>query len=652
MASGTYTMSVNQNFDLNNDNSHDNFGKVYVFNYTDACNVNVNISGYMYFHNYSYSYPQPISYEFREVNFVSTNPYAAFLFDANAGAGQLANSTRIFTNCIATAPSSACMFGYSTTGNIGGVINLNNCTFKSGYQIAWLGGSVTMNVNGGTYTTTGDRPCIQLGNGTDAPVLTAHGATFRRNNFSTDDPNGFVISEADGSSSSLSLIDCNVWANPLSYSSGILLTSGPLQYIKHTHVSAPNQGIYCDSDCTNAIIDGADEAGNMETIEVNAPVRWNVAGTWVAGDTIQIFIQKGQQVSSYTYNVVQGRTASFVLTLDFVLNWNANSDSFCKTITASMGNINEIMMNGASAWGCAMFAVVHSANGIFTNQAAAGQSPMIPGSAVEIDGNNIILENYKIRNPNGQAWEGINVNGETYGGGVTIQNCFVKDAFFPIVCRANNALVDGCIAQGNWPYLVEAGASSNTIKNSTLYCYPSPVMNTGCITTGSGDKAVNNLCYDNICVADSSLINMGSGSLPTTTIYCIYDYQNYIGGNYFENNCYWTIGANAKLAQLSTIDYTTLAGIISAWPVVGVNTRSSLNDLHSIYADPQFADVNNGDFSLLSSSPCIDTDGGDKSFIGAVPPKPGIPGDLDANGRVDFFDFAIFAQHWLEGVEL
>ena len=49
---------------------------------------------------------------------------------------------------------------------------------------------------------------------------------------------------------------------------------------------------------------------------------------------------------------------------------------------------------------------------------------------------------------------------------------------------------------------------------------------------------------------------MGSGSLPTTTIYCIYDYQNYIGGNYFENNCYWTIGANAKLAQLSTIDYT------------------------------------------------------------------------------------------------
>ena len=106
----------------------------------------------------------------------------------------------------------------------------------------------------------------------------------------------------------------------------------------------------------------------METIEVNAPVRWNVSGTWVAGDTIQIFIQKGQQVSSYTYNVVQGRTASFVLTLDFVLNWNANSDSFCKTITASMGNVNEIMMNGTSAWGCAMFAIVNSANGKFTNQ--------------------------------------------------------------------------------------------------------------------------------------------------------------------------------------------------------------------------------------------------------------------------------------------
>ena len=66
--------------------------------------------------------------------------------------------------------------------------------------------------------------------------------------------------------------------------------------------------------------------------------------------------------------------------------------------------------------------------------------------------------------------------------------------------------------------------------------------------------------------------------------------------------------------------------------------------------------MNNGDFSILSSSPCIDIGmpylGGDKSFIGAGPPKAGIPGDLDANGRVSFVDFAIFAQHWLEGVEL
>ena len=79
-----------------------------MFNYGDACDVNVNISGYMYFHNYS-STPAA-SYEFREVNFVSTNSYAAFLFDANGGAGQLANSKRIFTNCTATADVNAYMF--------------------------------------------------------------------------------------------------------------------------------------------------------------------------------------------------------------------------------------------------------------------------------------------------------------------------------------------------------------------------------------------------------------------------------------------------------------------------------------------------------------------------------------------------------------
>ena len=483
------------------------------------------------------------------------------------------------------------MFGYSTAGNIGGVINLNNCTFKSGYQIAWLGGNVTMNVNGGTYTTTGDCPCIQLGNGTDAPVLTAHGATFRRNNFSTDDPNGFVISEADGSSSSLSLIDCNVWANPLSYSSGILLTSGPLQYIKHTHVSAPNQGICCDSDCTNAIIDGADEAGNMETIEVNAPVRWNVAGTWVAGDTIQIFIQKGQQVSSYTYNVVQGRTASFVLTLDFVLNWNANSDSFCKTITASMGNVNEIMMNGASAWGCAMFAIVHSANGIFTNQAAAGQSPMIPGSAVEIDGNNIILENYKIRNPNGQAWEGITIAGVLpYGGNVVVQNCDISDSWFSIACRSYNTLVDHCVMHAPWCYLNDNDANHNTCKNSTLYSFRNAYLSgninaNGCFTIAAGgrNQAHDNEFYNNTCIVDGSLQNMGTGVIPDNNTYCLNDAEH-LGSNntYYDWNTYYiTSASDANLAYFRGNVYPTLPNLLSYWTTYEANTRSSINDIHS-----------------------------------------------------------------------
>jgi hypothetical protein len=383
-------------------------------------------------------------------------------------------------------------------------------------------------------------------------------------------------------------------------------------------------------------MDGADDAGNMETIEVNAPTRFHVAGTWVAGDTIQVFIQKGQQVSSYTYTVVQGRTQSFVLALDFVLNWNANSDSFCKTITASIGNnLDEIMMNGTSAWGGVIYPVVNSASGTFVNQAVVGNPP---GSALLIDGNNIILENYKIRNPNGQAGEGITVtgaypsSGSASGGNVTIQNCDIRDSWFGIAIRSYGATIENCVMYNAWPFLVESGATNNTIRNCTLYSFPS-TENVGAITyEGSISAATSNQFYNNICVADSTLTNMGTGALPAYQVYCIFDWASAAGdawggthNTYLENNCYWTIGANATLGSVANVNCPTLASLQSTWQAAGVNTRSSLNDRHSIYADPQFVDANDGDFSLLPSSPCIGAGmpyiGGDNSFIGAVPPK-------------------------------
>ncbi len=650
MASGTYNLSVNQDFDLSPESSA---GKRYVFNYGDACNINVNISGYMYFHKYSFT--PPTSYEFRDINFVSTNSYAMFVFDANAGTRYSANSIRKFYNCSLTSAPGAYMFPPTL---INGEIDLNQCTCLSqGYPVAMLSGSVVMNVIGSTCTNTGTYPCIQLGNGLagDTLVFTAQGSTFNEPNASALT---YVFRGTLVSTPVLNLIDCNITANPLGYGTGIYIVSPVWTYIKHTNISTPSSAILQHSQSSNVLIDDCN-------LDANAPTRLTVGGTWAAGDTIQVWVQKVLQISSFTYTVQPGLTSAAQVAADFAAAWDANADSFCQTITASSSDVN-IILSGTSAWQT-MTPVVNgvvggtsSLGGTIINMADFEYMPYgsvkLPFDPVVFDGNNVLIKNCNVHCVNGMAWEGINANGITYGGGVTIQNCFVKDAFFPIVCRADNALVDGCVAQGNWPYLVESGASSNTIKNSTLYCYPSPVMNTGVFTTGSSAKAVNNSSYNNIAVVNTALINMGSGNLPTSIAYCIYDYQNYIGGNYFENNCYWTIGANAKLAKLSTIDYTTLAGILSAWPVVGVNTMSSLNDLHSIYADPQFADMNNGDFSLLPGSPCIGAGipylGGDKSFIGAVPPKAGsTPSDLDANGRVDFVDFAIFAQHWLEGVE-
>jgi hypothetical protein len=89
----------------------------------------------------------------------------------------------------------------------------------------------------------------------------------------------------------------------------------------------------------------------------------------------------------------------------------------------------------------------------------------------------------------------------------------------------------------------------------------------------------------------------------------------------------------------------------------------------TIHDDPMFIDPASGNFNLSCFSPCInagsedpqvqtgnfDVDGKSRVVygrvdIGAYEIFPAAF-DLDPDGKVDFFDFAVFAEHWLEGVE-
>jgi len=652
MATGTYNMNVNQNFDPCAISPLIS-GKTWVFNYLNISGVNVIASRYMYFHNYSsptapnYGIFTPslcaaANYIFNDINFVSSKSDSMFQFDANAGtSGHYADSLRTFNGCQFSVPVGAGIF---PPVSICGEIDLNQCTLTTnGSPIFWGQGNVDANVTNSTFTNYGTSPCVELGYGDagDTLVFTATGSTFNEPNTTALT---YAILESSSSFPVLSLTNCTIEANSLGYGTGIYIVSPVWTYIKHCNFNTPSSAILQYSLAANVLIDDCN-------LDVNAPTRLMVAGTWVSGDTIQIWIQKGLNTSSHTFTVGAGRTTSAQVIADFITDWNANADAFCKTIVASNIGDSNIILNGTSAWQT-MTPVINgvsgaasSGGGTIVNMADFEYGPTVklPYDPIVLDGNNVLLKNCVVDACNGMPWEGINVNGITYGGGVTVQNCRVKDCFFGIVCRALNALVDSCISQANWPYLVESGATKNTIKNCTLYGIEYPDFAIGVLNTGSGNKAVNNLAYNNICVANSSLVNMGTGSLPTTPIYCIFDYQKYIGGNFFDRNDYWTIGSYAKDANMQnyanmvnnyTTEYTTLASMLTAWPTIGANSMSALNDLHSINADPQFKDVNGGDFSLLPSSPCINAGvlipAGGKTTIGAYQP-PYAPATIQQN---------------------
>ncbi len=132
------------------------------------------------------------------------------------------------------------------------------------------------------------------------------------------------------------------------------------------------------------------------------------------------------------------------------------------------------------------------------------------------------------------------------------------------------------------------------------------------------------------------------------------DYMNY--------NCYWNMSAtgrdNNKICKIGSYggtaaDCNSIAAMRAIWATW--NTQyGSINDNHSIVADPLFADAANDDLRLLPSSPCLyagmPTIDGGRSSMGAYQSKSTdyADGDINKDYKVDWKDFALFAESWLQ----
>jgi hypothetical protein len=227
--------------------------------------------------------------------------------------------------------------------------------------------------------------------------------------------------------------------------------------------------------------------------------------------------------------------------------------------------------------------------------------------------------------------------------GADISNNKIIGPTIGLVLKANNIKsLNNLVYGGNCLYL--KGTSLSLVKNCTF------------ITNGAGGYAG--------WVLDSTLPAVAGNNNVVTD--CIFDGSRGLwalnvaagatfGNDYFNNNCYYG-GYWGVVTLDGSTNLSTIAALTSAWTTAGTTLMSKSNDTDSIYADPQFRNAAYGDFSLKPNSPCLNAGQGTpldgKTTIGAWQPSFSYEGDFNTDGVVNFYDFSIFAQHWLEGAEL
>jgi hypothetical protein len=183
-----------------------------------------------------------------------------------------------------------------------------------------------------------------------------------------------------------------------------------------------------------------------------------------------------------------------------------------------------------------------------------------------------------------------------------------------------------------WAYLNETTRSyENIVDHCTIYAiaYCGIDEKTGGITfANGGDAALGRYgtFTNNTVLADGTGKAVG-GEVSAINYYDYYGISSQVSpdtgsgeGHYFDNNCYFAInGGNIALwteSDNSKTTVSTLTGLKLWWTTNSINTRSALNDEHSINIDPQFVDAANGDFNTVNMD--LSLAGGD--YIGAVAP--------------------------------
>ncbi len=180
------------------------------------------------------------------------------------------------------------------------------------------------------------------------------------------------------------------------------------------------------------------------------------------------------------------------------------------------------------------------------------------------------------------------------------------------ICRDNLIWSNNTQGISIGGYSTSVGQTWNcTIMHNTLYHNDSTL-------SGDGElyiqyNALSNIFKDNILVANSQDILIGSAGFSKSTNTTVADWNLY----------YSPGGANGSTCQWNKNTYSSFASY----------QTGTTNDLHSIFTDPQFINSTNLNFHLSITSPAVNA--GDTNFVAA-------PGETDidlqprvAGGRTD-----------------
>lgn len=214
---------------------------------------------------------------------------------------------------------------------------------------------------------------------------------------------------------------------------------------------------------------------------------------------------------------------------------------------------------------------------------------------------------------------------------------------YGIVIKGNYNNVHHNICKSAKPlYLYDA--QYNKVQYNTFYSIGSVCFFWR--TAGGDTTPRNNIVTNNIFDASGG----GTYAMSGTNAH----HDNLIDYNCYKAGIYGAV-------RLDDTTYDDIDSLRSKW--ADWSDTWPENDAHSIIADPQFFDAASGDFGLKPGSPCLNT--GRPTFsngytnIGAwqgISRSELLPAnciewlEMDFNGdcKVDFNDFALFTQSWLE----